>query len=126
MKALEEINQLIKEQTQIVINSYSKEYMESKWYKEPTLRDVFGETISKDVVRLKKAIEDGEELFPYVKEFEIAASQYGASWYDEDLECERTGYEFETQMYADLRNIVARSEGIGQIDWRDYFEGRGV
>ena len=126
MKALEEINQLIKEQTQIVINSYSKEYMESKWYKEPTLRDVFGETISKDVVRLKKAIEDGEELFPYVKEFEIAASQYGASWYDEDLECERTGYEFETQMYADLRNIAARNEGIGQIDWRDYFEGRGV
>ncbi len=126
MDAIDVLNKLIEEQTQSTINSYSKEYKESKWYKMPTLREVFGDAISSDICRFKEALEKGYDVYPFVQEFEIAASRYGASWYDEDLGCERTGYEFETQMYVNLRNIAGRKMGIIPIDWEDYYEGRGV
>lgn len=125
MKALEELNKLIENKTRNEINSYSEEYLESKWYREPTLEDVFGDTISSDVKRLKNALEKGLDTHSLLKEFEDAATEYGKSWFDEDLGYERTGYEYETKIYTALRNIVAEKEGLALTNWRDYYEGRG-
>ncbi len=125
-EALNEITKLIEENTKITIDMYTKEYKESKWYREPTLKDVFGESVGSAVEGLYDALKKGQDVYPFVKEFEIAATRYGASWYDEDLECERCGYEWETKMYATLRNIAAKVSGIGPIDWHEYYEGYGV
>lgn len=125
MQALEELNKLIENETYKTVNSYTKEYRESKWYREPSLRDVFGDVISSDIKRLKESLEKESDVRALIKEFEETAMQYGKSWYDEDLGYERTGYEYETKMYITLRNIAARKESIKPADWEDYYEGFG-
>lgn len=124
--ALKELNVLIDERIKEVDNSYSKEYKESKWYRKPTLKDAFGDSVAFDIGGLKEALEKELDVFPFVKDFEIAAKRYGASWFDEDLQTERRGWEWETMLYGTLRNIAATVTGNGSIDWHDYYEGYGV
>lgn len=126
MNALEKLNKFIENETQNEINSYSKEYLESKWYREPTLEDVFGDVISSDIKCLKDALEMELDTHSLLKKFEDSATEYGKSWFDEDLGYERTGYEYETEMYITLRNIIAEKEGLAPVNWKDYYEGRGV
>lgn len=126
MKALEKLNKFIENETQNEINSYSKEYLESKWYREPTLEDVFGDVISSDIKCLKDALEMELDTHSLLKKFEDSAIEYGKSWFDEDLGYERTGYEYETEIYITLRNIIAEKEGLALVNWKDYYEGRGV
>ncbi len=124
-KALKELNALIDERIKEVDDSYSKDYKESKWYRKPTLKEAFTDSIAYDINGLKEALEKELDVFPFVKEFEITATRYGASWFDEDLQMERSGSEWETIIYARLRNIAAIVTGNGPIDWNDYYEGYG-
>ncbi len=124
-EALKELITLIETSTKETVANYSKDYKESKWYKEPTLKDVFGESMASSIAGLRFALEAGEDVFPFVKEFEIAAVRFGVSWYDEDLKKVRTGCEWETKMYTTLRNIAAKAVGIGAIDWHEFYEGYG-
>ena len=55
-EALNEITKLIEENTKITIDMYTKEYKESKWYREPTLKDVFGESVGSAVEGLYDAL----------------------------------------------------------------------
>ncbi len=125
-KALKELNALIDERIKEVDDSYSKDYKESKWYKKPTIRDAFRDSMASDITGLKEALEKELDVFPFVKEFEITATRYGASWFDEDLQMERCGWEWETIIYARLRNIAATVTGNGSIDWHEYYEGYGA
>ena len=125
-KALEELTSLINRQIEETENSYSKEYKESKWYRKPTIRDAFGDSIASDIERLKEALENEQDVFPFVKELEITATRYGASWFDEDLQMERCGWEWETKISAKLRNIAAKAIDIGPINWQEYYEGYGA
>ncbi len=109
------------------IDGYSKEYKESKWYKKPTLKEVVGVPILTDIEAFRKALESGIcDISHYVQTFERTASEYGSSWWDDDLGCERCGSEGETEVYIDLRNLAAEAIGIKPVDWANYYEGRGV
>ena len=112
------------------IAGYNEEYKKSKWYREPTLRDCVGDMINDDFTQFYTSVSNENADTKHVEElvglFTDRAKEFGRSWWDEDLCCERTGYEYETQVYARFRNIAAEIIGLEPIDWRDYYEGRGV
>ncbi|MBO5620686.1 MAG: hypothetical protein J6I68_14340 [Butyrivibrio sp.] len=108
---------------------YSEEYKKSKWYKEPTLEDVLSsQRLYADYISFENILEKGdkEEIKSYVALFEQAAHNYGASWWDDDLGCERTGGEWETEFYVTLRNIAAKIVGLSEREFSEFYEGRGV
>lgn len=105
------------------IGTLAKWYRESKWYKEPTLREVFGEEISGAVKDMLDTLNAKEDITRFVDVFESLAVSYGASWYDEDLGIVREGYEFETQVSTDLRNIAAKAINKPLADWQTFYQG---
>lgn len=126
-EALKKLNAYTEQLIQKEIDGYSKEYKESKWYKKPTLKEVVGVPILADIEAFQKALESGIcDISHYVQTFEQAASEYGSSWWDDDLGCERCGCEEETEIYIDLRNLAAETIGLKPVDWSDYYKGRGV
>ena len=107
---------------------YSEEYKKSKWYKEPTLEDVLSSPLCADYYSFEYVLEKGDkkQIESYVALFEQAAHNYGASWWDDDLACERTGSEWETEFYVTLRNIAAKVVGLSEREFSEFYEGRGV
>lgn len=107
---------------------YSEEYKKSKLYKEPTLGDVLSSPLCADYYSFEYVLKKGdkEQIKSYVALFEQAAHNYGASWWDEDLACERTGSEWETEFYVTLRNIAAKIVGLSEKSVSEFYEGRGV
>ena len=126
VESLKELNSFIEKTTKETIDSYSKEYKESIWYRPPVLEEVFGDTIYRDIVNFKKALENGCDLHSFINDFETAAKNYAASWFDEDLHCLRVGYAWETEVYVTLRNIAAIKECESTIPFEAFYEGRGV
>lgn len=107
---------------------YSEEYKKSEWYKEPTLKDALNSQLYADFSSLEHALEKGdkEQIKSYVALFEQSAHNYGASWWDDDLVCERTGSEWETEFYVTLRNIAAKTVELPEKSVSEFYEGRGV
>ena len=116
-------DQLIRDE----ISNYNLEYKASKWYKEPTIRKIIGDYLYDDYIALEKALEtaDKEKITKLIKLFEQAAHSYGKAWWDEDLDCYRSGSEFETEFYVTLRNIAAKVVGIPARDMVEFYEDKG-
>lgn len=110
------------------IDNYNEEYKASKWYREPTLKDILGPAIYSDYCALERALqkENKDEIQSLITSFEQAAHNYGASWWDDDLGCERTGSEWEVEFYVTLRNIAARTMGLPDKNTDEFYEGRGI
>ena len=123
-KLLEYRDSLIRQE----IDNYNEEYKSSKWYKVPTLKEILGASMYSDYLSFEKALlkEDKDEIKPFIASFEQAAHNYGASWWDDDLGCERTGSEWEVEFYITLRNIAARIIGLPDKNADEFYEGRGV
>ncbi len=68
-------------------------YKESKYYRKPTLRDLFGEEIGGEVRNFQTQLEAGRDTERFIGLFEGMAKAYGASWFDEDLNQVRSGWE---------------------------------
>ncbi len=109
------------------IAGYSNQYKNSRFYKEPTLKDVVSTEQYRDCCLLQEALEkeDTDRLTELVNTLEESAKEYGRSWWDEDLQCERSGYEWETEFYTTLRNIAAEAAGRSMADSKDLYEGYG-
>ena len=126
-EALKKLDSYIDELIQTEKDGYSKEYKESKWYREPSLEDAVGVSVAVDIESFRKALNDGKlDTQYYVVSFEKAAAEYGCSWWDDDLRCERCGSEMETEIYVNLRNIAASVEGLSPVKLEDFYEGRGM
>jgi len=124
-RALERLDSLISKRKFEYKSSLQQWYKESGYYKEPTLKELFGETIGDDISRFKTVLEQGDEVSYFVSYFDEEARNYGKSWYDEDLNCIRPGYEFEAKVCFNLRNIAAQAAGIPEARWENYYEGYG-
>ena len=124
-KLLNELEAFIADGIKKCDDSYAAWYKESAWYKKPTLEEAFGDSVAKDITKLKAAIEEKRDLISFVDGFKETAKEYGKSWYDDDLKCERTGYEWETKTYVELHNMVAKSVGKPLIDFDSCYEGYG-
>jgi hypothetical protein len=107
---------------------YNEEYKKSKWYKEPTIKDVLNGQLYADYISFENVLEKGDkkQIESYITLFEWAAHDHGASWWDDDLACERTGSEWETEFYVTLRNIAAKIVGLSERTVSEFYEGRGV
>ncbi len=126
-RALKELNSLIDSLIRAEADGYSKGYKESKWYKEPSLSDAVGEVTAWDIRDFKDALASGEcDAEHFLNSFEKKAKEYGKSWYDEDLHQMRTGCEWESGVYATLRNIAAICMGDSEIETDTFYEGIGV
>lgn len=124
---LKSLNEYKESLIQDELNNYNSDYIKSKWFKMPTLREAVGESLSDDFERFEDSLENGTaDLNQYLQLFEARAKEYGASWYDEDLDKMRSGYEFETEFYVKLRNIIADALDISKTRFNDYFEGYGI
>ncbi len=124
--ALRELDRFINNSIQEEDSKLASWYKESRWYRKPTLKDVFGQSIADDISRFKISLKLGsDDIDKYVSHFEECAKMFGKSWYDEDLGCERCGYEYETMVCTTLRNIAAMAVGKGSADYRDFYEGYG-
>ena len=125
--ALVELNRFEENAIAEEIQGYSAEYKNSKWYKKPTIKDVLGVRKAGHFDMLKKALSNNDIALiqSYLNIFGEIAKCYGKSWYDEDLKCYRTGYEYETQLYTTFRNIAAIAIGKPSIDLNTYYEGYG-
>jgi len=125
-KAAEELDSYKKELIEEEIAGYSKQYKECRWYQDPTLKEILGDTRYADFIELKEALkEDCGRICELVDSLEASAQEMGRSWWDEDLQCERSGSEWETEFYTRLRNIAAKAAGRPEADWRDFYEGYG-
>lgn len=122
---LEKLDAFIEERIKEQDDSYAKWYKKSKYYHKPTIEEVFGALIGADIINFREAIKNDSDLTSYIKEFEETAKRWGASWYDEDLDCDRSGYEWESKVYVFLRNIAAESIGENPINLDAYYEGYG-
>ena len=105
--------------------SYSKAYRESKWYQKATINDAFPETMVRDILNLKDALNNSEDLASLESRFEGRAREFGRSWWDEDLHCYRTGYEWETGVYVYLHNLVSEVTGNKLLTPDECYEGYG-
>ena len=123
MSPKEELKRYIQNAIEEEDAGYSEEYRNSKWYKKPGLKDAFSDPIARDITALSGALETGSDTTSFVSVFEEKASECGRSWYDEDLGMVRTGWEWETKVYTFLRNIAARSSGLPEKEWRQFYEG---
>lgn len=122
-KAFKSLTEYIQSKTSDYEDTLAKWYRESEFYREPLLRDVFGETISHEVEEFKVILAAGEDVSRFVEMFEKMAISFGASWYDEDLDMIREGNPWETEICTDLRNIAAQAEGKPLADWQEFYEG---
>ncbi|WP_026653522.1 hypothetical protein [Butyrivibrio proteoclasticus] len=105
---------------------YTEEYKSSKWFREPSLKDAVGEGITDDFSLFYSAINGRcADIERFVELFDAKAVAFGKSWYDEDLCCERTGYEWETSIYVRFRNIAAEILGLEPKAFTEYYEGTG-
>lgn len=104
--------------------SYNDEYRNSPWYRKPTLKDVLSDDLYADYTSLEDVLKGGDigEIKPYVALFEQAAHNHAATWWDDDLGCERTGCEWEARFYVSLRNIAAKTVGLPVVEYRDIFK----
>jgi len=127
VEALQKMDKLVAEKIQEEVNNYSESYKSSKWYREPTFEDVVGKTIAGEAEKLKEALKSNDEkrLKDAFESLEAAAKEYGKSYFDEDLNCYRTGCEYECMLFTELRNIAAVPLGITEVDYHDYYEGYG-
>ena len=105
--------------------NYTQWYRESKWYKPAAMEDAFSEDMVRDILDLKDAVNKGEDLTARKSRYEYCAREYGRSWWDEDLQCYRSGYEWETNVYVFLHNIVAEAAGGKQLHLDECYEGYG-
>ncbi|SEA93901.1 hypothetical protein SAMN05216349_1602 [Oribacterium sp. KHPX15] len=124
-RVLERLNYLISDRKDEYESSLQQWYKESRYYKEPTLKELFGESIGNDISKFKTALEQGDDISCFVSYFDDEAKNYGKSWYDEDLNCIRPGYEFEAKVCFNLRNIAAQAIGVPEARWENYYEGYG-
>ena len=121
---LQKMDKLVEEKIREEVSSYSESYKASQWFKEPTFEDVVGNNIARRADELRKALCSNNKvgLQTAIKDLEIAARDYGKSFYDEDLQCYRTGYEYECMLCTELRNIAANALGLPSTDFHDYYE----
>ncbi len=126
MNALERLDSFIEERKQEYVSSLQLWYRDSKYYREPTLNNLFGDYIGPDIARFKENLEDSKDVSEFVECFDVQAREYGRSWYDEDLNCVRSGYEDETKWCFTLRNIAAQAAGVPEAKWEGYYEGYGT
>ena len=123
--ALKRLNDYIAQKIQEEESSWQQWYKESEFYKPATIRDAFKEPLCHDVTRFKNALEENTDIKEFVGVFEGMAKEFGKSWYDEDLGHVRCGYEYETKVCTELRNIAAQAAGVPETNWEDYYEGYG-
>ena len=121
-KAIEKLNAFIEKYKAAEINKYTEWYKNSKFYTEPTIKEIFNDYIGSNIESLLKAINNDEDIHNYIKVFEDMAHEFGNSWYDEDLCIIRSGWEWETMVSIELRNIVAESLGIELVDYHDFYD----
>jgi len=73
-----------------------------------TFEDCYGEPFSDSVSELEGllSLSDENRLKSFAEECEATSSDYAADWWDEDLECYRSGVQWESNFYWNLRNIA--------------------
>jgi hypothetical protein len=123
--ALEILENYIARKKQEEESTWNQDYKESEFYKPATIRDIFGESLCYDVTRFREALKEDKNVSEFVAVFEEQAKEFGKSWFDEDLRCIRKGWEYETQVCTELRNIAAQAVGVSETNWEDYYEGYG-
>ena len=100
-----------------------KEYRIALKNSKPDLRIVFGDDCIADSV--ESAIENIKteaDVKSYFTEFDYMASDYGANWYDEDTECVRSGYKYESCLCMEIRNILAKAIGEKTLPISAYYD----
>lgn len=124
-EALSRLNDYISDALRKEENSYSQEYRNSKWYEKPTLSEAFGDTVSRDIRQLIDALSNGDDLSVFAYKMEESAREFGRRWWDEDLNCSRSGCEWETETYVYLHNLLAEVIGKKLITFDECWEGYG-
>ena len=73
-RALERLNSFISERKDEYESSLKSWYKESKYFKEPTMKNLFGESIGNDISWFKTALEQGNDISCFVSYFDEEAS----------------------------------------------------
>jgi len=109
-------------------NHYTDEYKKSKYYKTPTLKDVLNGVMINDYNEFAHIMDSLNEndLIKLKQKFYENAKEYGSSWYDEDLKCYRTGWEFECNVYVTWLNIIQTITDSSLYQLSDFYENIGV
>ena len=114
-KVIDKLESFIKLKTQEEEATYAEWYKKSKLYEAPTLEDVFGECIASDIEEFQTALALNENISYYVEHFEEKARLYGSSWFDKDLNRWRSGYEFESGVYAYLQKLASEACSLEEV-----------
>ncbi len=116
---MQEVDALIKRETEKEIDSYADWYKESEFFKIPSLREVFGDEIANAISSLKDS--RCEDLPRLMAMFENMAIGYGRKWWDEDTSSLRSGYRWECSICTELRNICAKKIGAETKEVTDFY-----